>query len=135
MPPERKQVICWEWPHSNILTLPSWAPVRSALWEGKKLQIYFRNLWQIYFRNLWQIYFLIQCENMEEIPKKWVIVDLDEFTFVWNFTWILSILKTDNYIRFFHLRTYPYTKQQKQLNQISINYFLLKLSQLSFNNI
>lgn len=24
-----KQMICWEWPHSNILTLPSWAPVRS----------------------------------------------------------------------------------------------------------
>lgn len=25
-----KQMICWEWPHSNILTLPSWAPVRSG---------------------------------------------------------------------------------------------------------
>lgn len=24
-----KQRICWEWPHSNILTLPSWAPVKS----------------------------------------------------------------------------------------------------------
>lgn len=25
-----KQMICWEWPHSNILTLPSCAPVRSG---------------------------------------------------------------------------------------------------------
>lgn len=34
-----KQMICWEWPHSNILTLPSWAPVRS---DEEKIKNYMK---------------------------------------------------------------------------------------------
>ena len=90
---------------------------------------------QIYFKNLWQIYFLIQCENMEEIPKKWVTVNLDEFTFVWNFTWILSILKTDNCIRLSSENISSHKTTEAIESDLYKLYFLLKLSQLCFNNL
>lgn len=34
-----KQRICWEWPHSNILTLPSWAPVKSEKQNSRSFSV------------------------------------------------------------------------------------------------